>query len=467
MKKSYSVEEAQRIILEHVSPLSAQDENLTNAFGRTIAEDVYAAINVPGKDCSSMDGFAVRPIDIKNASLEFPVYLTVIGSLMAGQKMTKYVVQGTAVRIMTGALLPQGADCVVRFEETGENKKYTQNNQTEIGKGREDKRTAGVNIGKINAEKVATEDIIGKSAIEGKVGAFSAQQAVRKSSIKATVEIFVAKEAGENVRKAGEQIAKGQILATKGEIIGPAEVGLLASVGFTHVKVYRRPRVAILATGEELVWPGKSLMEGKIYCGNSMALAGQIRRFGGIPVILGIARDNTRVLKAKLEKARECDFIISSGGVSGGDKDLVKSVLAEIGKIYFERVEMQPGKSVAFGELGSTPYLALAGNPPASMIGCQILARPAILKLQGRKDCLQSTFKAILTDELKNSGSMQRFVWVELQNRGSCVYASDARLKVQGALVSIAYSNGLAILPYSCCKLEKGQEVSVIPLDWN
>jgi molybdopterin molybdotransferase len=197
-----------------------------------------------------------------------------------------------------------------------------------------------------------------------------------------------------------------------------------------------------------------------------MALAAQIRRFGGIPILLGIAKDNVRSLKAKLTRASKYDLIISTGGVSGGDKDLVKSVIAEMGEIYFDKIEMQPGKSTAFGILNSIQYIALAGNPPASMIGCHIFARPAILKMQGRKQCLQSKQQAILIDKLKNSGNIQRYVWVELGKRGSVLYASDPRLNTEGALVSIAHSNALAILPAGCDHFEKGKDVSVIPLDW-
>jgi len=401
-----SVEEALEKVLSLFKPLEPEEVDLLDSLGRVLAEDVFADMDIPPLDNSAMDGYAVRAEDTKGASPQNPCPLRIIHEVPAGYISEKAVEPGTAIRIMTGAPIPPGADAVVRFEDTRR---------------------------------------------EGDI-------------------IYILKEVkpGAEIRRAGEDVKKGELKLRKGTVIRPAEVGMLAALGKKRVKVIRRPRVAILATGDELVDPEEIPGPGKIRNTNTYSNAAQVLKYGGIPIILGIARDKREELAAKLREGLEkgADLILTSGGVSVGDFDLVKEVLATEGQITFWQVRMKPGKPLAFGVLGGVPLLGLPGNPVSVMVAFELFARPAILKMLGRT-CLQKpTVEAILLDEIPAKDERRHFLRVTVEKRGDEWYARLTGEQGSGILTSMVKANGLAIIPEEWKKAEVGSRVKVIMLDW-
>ncbi|HEX7475378.1 MAG TPA: gephyrin-like molybdotransferase Glp [Dehalococcoidales bacterium] len=416
--------EALDAILSRISVLAIEEKPLLEAPGRVAAQDYLAEFNVPAWDSSAKDGFAVRAEDIRGASLHNPFVLEVIETVTAGSSASRMITGGTAVRIMTGAPLPLGADCVVGFEDT----------------------TPGV-----------------KS---------------RPKSDAAEPEISIIRQIarGENIHRAGHQIFQGELLAAVGAVIGPAQAALLGSSGLAGLRVFKQPVIAIIATGSELVSPGRTLKGPHIYSGNSFSLAAQVKRCGGIPKLLGIAKDTESALTAKLKRGMKADLVLTTGGVAGGDRDLVKTVMADLGEVVFREVRMMPGKSTGFGLLHSLmpdgkvrliPHVALSGNPPAVFAGFEVLVRPAILKMAGRADVKPGIVLAKLDERIIDSGSFQRFVWVKVVNRGGFSYAKPTGTQSGGTLRTIADANGLAIIPENTAESKKGDLVRVMTLDWN
>ncbi|MBI3742587.1 MAG: molybdopterin molybdotransferase MoeA, partial [Chloroflexi bacterium] len=305
-----SVEEARDYILKHFSPLEPERVNLLDALDRVLAEDVVSEINVPPFNNSAMDGYAVRAEDIARAARENPITLRVIGDVAAGYVAQKRVERGQAMRIMTGAPVPEGADTVVRFEETSEGVET---------------RGAGKN--------------------------------------RAAVEILRAMNRGDNVRNAGEDIRAGEMVLRKGTIVRAPEIGVLATVGKKEIRTHRRPRVAILATGDELVSIDEPIAPGKIRNSNEYSNAAAVLKAGGIPIPLGIARDNIADLTAKIRAGLDADvdLFITSAGVSVGDYDIVKDVLGAEGEMHFWQVKMKPGKPLAFGILRGKKSVPILG----------------------------------------------------------------------------------------------------------
>jgi molybdopterin molybdotransferase len=312
-----SVEEALERLLSHVSVLKKEDAPILDSLGQVLAEDLRSAINVPPLDNSAMDGYALRAKDTSGAQRGSARLLRIIDTVAAGSIPDKEVGPGTAIRIMTGAPIPKGADSVVRFEDTDEAVRQRGGPISEIG-------------------------------------------------------ICVEAKEGQNIRRAGEDIAEGQVVLPAGTIIRPAEVGVLASLGRSTASVIARPVVAIVATGNEIVEVGQPLPLGKIYNSNFYSVAALVRRYGGIPQVLGIALDSKDSLVAALRRGLDADMLITSGGVSVGDYDIVKEVLAQEGEIGFWTVRMKPGKPLAFGQIKgvdkSVPHLGLPGNPVSSMV---------------------------------------------------------------------------------------------------
>lgn len=412
-----SVEEALEKVLSHFDVLEAEDEELLDSLGQVIAEDIHSTINIPGMDNSAMDGYAVQAQSTMGATRSSPNVLRVTGEVAAGYLTKEEVMSGTAIRIMTGAPIPKGADAVVQFEDTDEEIRKAQNETlTEIGVLRE-----------------------------------------------------VEKEL--NIRRAGEDISSGSLVLRKGTVIRPQEVGVLASLGRQVVPVIRRPLVAILATGDELVDVGKPLPLGKIYTSNTYSLAAQVTRYGGIPQILGIARDNVQALEEKLKEARDADLIITSAGVSMGDYDVVKDVLAKHGEVTFWTVRMKPGKPLAFGQLRvgkrMIPHLGLPGNPVSSMITFEQFARPAILKMLGRTDFEKATIHAKSESHVKNTDGRRIFARVLVSKQEREYHARLVGSQGSGILTSMAQANGLMIVPEDVSAVSVGDTVVVQMLDWN
>ncbi|MEA1935567.1 MAG: gephyrin-like molybdotransferase Glp, partial [Thermodesulfobacteriota bacterium] len=317
-----TVEEALSRILGSITPLNLEKTDILNSLGRVLGEDIYADMDIPPKNNSAMDGYAVRWEETEGASRENPIILNVIEDIPAGHVPRKIVNSGETSRIMTGAHIPPGADAVMRVEET---------------------------------EKTGTR-----------------------------VKIFSEAARGQDIRFAGEDVKDGELVISCGTVIRPAEIGMMASLGRSFIHVYQRPMVAILATGDELVDIDEKISQGKIRSSNSYSIAAQIIDCGGIPLQIGIAKDVRDDLIAKFKAAMRCDIIITSGGVSVGDYDLVKEIMKEVGnRIEFWQVAMRPGKPLAYGAIEDIPILGLPGNPVSSMISFEQFVRPSILKMMG------------------------------------------------------------------------------------
>jgi molybdopterin molybdotransferase len=412
-----SVEEALAKILNHVRPLEPERVPVMDALGRVLSEEIVSDINIPPFDNSAMDGYAVRSADVARAIPSSPVSLTVVGSVAAGYVAGMRVEPGTAIRIMTGAPLPEGADAVVPYEDTSD-------------------------FDRAKGERLATP-----------AGEIDVRRAV---------------QARDHVRPAGEDIFDGELVLAPGRVIRAQEIGVLASLGWETVLAHRRPRVAILATGDELLEIHEPLQPGKIRNSNEYTNAALVTRTGGIPVCLGIARDTKDDLTGKIRSGLEsrADLFLTSGGVSVGDYDVVKDVLGSEGEMEFWQVRMKPGKPLAFGLLsGGVPLIGLPGNPVSAMVSFEQFARPAILKMLGHTVLAKPEVMAILDEPLTNSGR-RGFVRVIVSRREGQYRARTTGEQGSGVLTSMAKANGLAIVPEDVYHVEEGSEVVVQMLDW-
>ena len=413
-----SVEEAYDRIMTSFSPLQMEETPLLEALGHVLAQDIRSPLDLPPAANSGMDGYAVRNEDIRDASSGSPRILKVAGLVAAGQVPSVAVLPGTAIRIMTGAIVPAGADTVVPFEETDE--------------------------------------------IERK----QAGKPLEEVAIMADLPL------GCNVRPAGEDVLRGQLVLESGTVIRPAEVGVLASLGMEMVPVIRKPVVAILATGDELVPAGRPLEDGKIYDSNSMSVAASVIRCGGVPKQLGVAKDDIDDLRRKLAEAVDSDLIITSAGVSKGDYDIVKDVLTQQGDMNFWSVRMRPAKPLAFGHLRKSggkqvPVLGLPGNPVSAMVAFEMFARPAIRAMLGKKQLPRPLVYGVLTAPIHNSDGRRVYARVEVERRNGIYYANPAGPQGSNILTSMSRANGLAICPENLSIKRAGERVHIIMLDWN
>ena len=417
-----SVEEALAYILKHFQPLEAEQVPLLDALDRVLAQDVISEMNVPPFNNSAMDGYAMRADDIANATREQPVVLHVIGDVPAGYVAQKSVEPGTALRIMTGAPLPAGADTVVRFEDT-------------------------------------SEGVQGRAATKGRD----------------TVEILKPTKRGDNVRLAGEDIRAGDVVMPRGTIVRPAEIGVLASIGKSQVAVHRRPRVAILATGDELVAINEPVMPGKIRNSNEYSNAAAVLRAGGIPIQLGIARDNMSDLTAKIRAGldADADLFLTSAGVSVGDYDIVKDVLNAEGEMHFWQVKMKPGKPLAFGVLRgnakngrNVPLLGLPGNPVSALISFETFARPAILTMLGKTKFTRPSVRARITENVTNDSNRRNLIRVVVEKSDDGYIVHTTGEQGSGVLTSVAKANGLLVMSENITLVQAGEMVEIQMLDW-
>ncbi len=410
-----SVDEALDMVLSTVNVLNRQNKPLLRCLGQALAEDIIAPMNVPSFDNSAMDGYAVRASDITTAGSGNPIFLRVVGEVSAGQVSEVKVGPGMAVRIMTGAPLPEGADTVVPFEYTDEPvREHRQQAENEIG-------------------------------------------------------VFASLLPGSNVRRAGEDIRSGEVIIRKGTLLRSAHIGVMASIGRKTVPVIRRPVVGILATGNELVAPGLPLPPGKIYNSNSYSLAAQVMECGGIPKLLGIAMDEVGQLSVAVRTGLGCDLLITSGGVSVGDYDVVKQVLAVEGDVSFWTVRMKPGKPLAFGIFRGrdgkiVPHLGLPGNPVSSMITFEVFARPAILKMMGAANLFRPRVTAVMEDTLLNKDHRRIFARVIVTRRNDRYFVRLTGPQGSGILTSMMKASGIAVIPETTERVEPGDEVEVIML---
>jgi molybdopterin molybdotransferase len=298
----------------------------------------------------------------------------------------------------------------------------------------------------------------------------------RKSSRGDLLQIGILCQAkkGLNVRGRGEDIAKGDLILKKGKVLRPQEIGVLASLGLSTALVIRRPIVAILATGDELVGVDQPLAPGKIYDSNTYTIAAEVSRYGGIPKILGIGRDSVQSLTEKIDEGLDADMLITSGGVSKGDYDIVKDILAERGEVGFWTVCMKPGKPLAFGVMKEVaggrkrevPHLGLPGNPVSSMVTFEQFARPAILKMMGKKILAKPAIRAIIEDDVVDTDGRRLFARVSVTKRGGQYHASVTGPQGSGILTSMTRANGLAVIAESSKGVKAGDMVEVQMLDW-
>lgn len=411
-----SVDEARERILACFAPLTPRRTPLLDALGLVLAEPIIARESIPPFTNSAMDGYAVRASDTRGACPDRPAELRVIGEAPAGTPSPRWFIDeaiplriesGMAIRIMTGAVLPPGADAVVRFEDTDES----------------DTPSTSRSRGVVRVRREITT--------------------------------------GENVRHAGEDILAGSIVFEPGTVLGPAHLGLLASLGYSWVLVHPRPRIGILATGDEVVpidWP---LEPGQIRNSNSTVLAALVHQTGGIPKLVGIAADREEDVARHLQYTHDADLILTSGGVSLGDYDRIKEFLRARGRFEIWQVRIKPGKPMAFGFVADTPVLALPGNPVAAVVAFLQFARPAILRLLGRADLEPIRVRARLTKPVENRGRRRHFVRALLHRRSGELWVTPVPQQGSGILSSLVHGNCLAVIPEEWSEAPVGSEVTV------
>jgi len=415
------VDEALDRILSYVEVLPPEEKPLIDALGQVLTEDITSSFDIPPLDNTAMDGYAVRAGDTAGADADNPVLLDVIGEVAAGYEFEGEVTPRAAVRIMTGAPVPPGADAIVPFEETDE-----------------------------PFEK--------------------APSGARRFA--ASVRVFKEANVGANIRRAGEDVRAGTVLVSHGTILRPSEIGVIASVGRATVSVIRRPVVAVLSTGDELLEPGHPRTGARIYDSNAHSIGALVRRYGGIPRLLGIAKDTVEALTAKIHEGLAADLLITSAGVSRGDYDIVKDVLTREGEIDFWTVAMKPGKPLAFGSFQTdgrrVPHIGLPGNPVSSMVAFDLFGRPAMMKMMGKRDWRRPVVHAIAEERIVNRNDPRLFLArCMVTERDGRYFASLTGAQGSGILTSMVRANALTLIPADIDVVEPGEEIEVLMLDWS
>lgn len=404
MSRMTTVNQAVNLILETVSPLPSEKVGVADGLGRVLCEDVRSGRNVPAFSNSAMDGFAVRWSDLAGAASTAPVSLGVRGDVAAGAVSRKRVLAGTAIRIMTGAPVPAGADAIVRVE-------YTE--------------TRG--------------DHVAVFRTDGK---------------------------GSHIRPAGEDIRKGQLVLESGKVLGVADIGLLASIGKATVRVRRRPVVAIVATGDELIGVEDRPARGKVVNSNGYTLSSAVREIGAVPKSFGIVGDSRKRLAATFRKAQACDALITSGGVSMGDYDYVKDALGDAGvRMRFWKVAQRPGHPMAFGCMGPRPVFGLPGNPVSSLVSFILYVRPALLKMMGHESLFMPVVRAKMAHDMKTAPGLKEFIRCRLEEANGRLLASSTGTQSSGVLRSLSLAQGLVVAREDQTVLRKGSYAPAILLD--
>ena len=392
-------------ILAAVRPLAPRELSLADADGGVLAEDITAQWPLPPFDNSAMDGYAVRAADTAAATADAPVTLPVAGEVAAGDTREHQLAPGSCLRIMTGAPLPAGADAVVPVELT-------------------DGGTTQVTIG-------------------------------------------AAVTAGDSIRRAGDDAAPGDALLADGIRLGPAQLGLLAAAGRASVLARPRPRVTVLSTGNELAAPGTPITRGRIWESNSFMLASAARQAGAVAYRQPSVPDDAGQVLAVIEDAAgRADLLVTTGGVSmGGEHDVVKAALEQLGTVRFRKVAMQPGMPQGFGLVGtaSTPILTLPGNPVSAFVSFQLFVRPALRALQGKAGGHQRTARAVLTAPLRSPRDKRSFLRGVLAADGTEITPLSGQASHQ--LATLALANALIVVPEQVTGMQQGDVAEVICLD--
>ena len=398
-----SADDALEIVLGNVASLGVERVSILDALGRVLAEDVQSPRDIPGFDNSAMDGYAVRAADLANASEKRPVRLTVLETIGAGATASLRLGPGQAIRTMTGAPIAEGADAIVPVERT--------------------------------------------------------------RSVGDTVEILDSAAPGAFVRPRGEDLRRDELVISAGKLLMPADLGMLASVNRAMVEVIRRPRVAIVSTGDELVEVDQAPVGAQVVNSNAYALAAGVRDAGAEPVILKVARDNSREIRERLAEAMTFDALLSTGGVSVGQFDHVKGALDELGMLQlFHGVAQKPGRPLKFGTVGYRPVFGLPGNPVSTMVCFYLYARPALLKMGGRRDVGLPRAQARCGVDIKTAKDLTEFVRVKLQRDGGAFVATPTGNQGSGILSSLSRADGLLVGPAAATVLKAGTQATVLLL---
>jgi len=408
-----TVEEARELVFDRIALMPAEPIPLLDALGRVLAEDAVSDIDVAPFDNSAMDGFAVRAEDLAGATPETPGQLLVIAHIGAGDDVAGIEVgRGEAARIMTGAAVPAGADSVVMVERT----------------------------------RVIAGD--------GGIGS--------------TVAFELEPRLGEHIRLQGEEVRAGDVVIDAGDVLGPAGIGLLASTGHATVSVYRRPRVAVLSTGSELVEVAETPGPGKIRNSNSYSIAAQVLAAGAIPVRYPIVLDDLDVTREAFNRAAdECDFILTSGGVSVGDFDFVKPILEELGELAFAKVKMRPGNPQTLGSIRGVPFFGLPGNPTSTYVGFEIFVRPALRRMMGFSAIDRPVTVARLAHDVKKKQDRRYYLRgrIEREPAGDGYLASLPDSQSSALLTAAHRGNCFVVLPEGEGVFPAGTQVRCVRLD--
>ncbi len=396
-----SVEEAREKILSQIQPLAPLELPLAEAYGCVVAADVVADRDLPEFPSSAMDGFAVRADDVRGASPATPVELKIVGRALIGRHPEGTVGGGEAIRIATGAPIPAGADAIVPIENC---------------------------------------EVLGE-----------------------TVRLIEGPAAGRHVRPAGEDVTAGTVLVATGKRLGPPELGLLANAGFPHPLVHPRPRVVVLSTGDELVPPTETPEFGRVRDSNAYTIFGALRDAGAIPVLAGIVRDDVDQLRETvLNHLLQADAFISSGGVSVGERDVVKAAFFRRGDLDFFKVAMQPGMPQGFGHIEGKPYFGLPGNPVSVFVSFEVLIRPAILKLMGRTQLTRPEVMATLAEDVSGPKGKLQFARVQVERVPDGWTAVPTGARGSNLISTVVRANGLAMVPPGIETARAGEQVRVL-----
>lgn len=402
-KKLISIEETRARVLADALPLSVEARPLAQALGMVLAEEIVASHNVPPFDNAAMDGFAVRAADIVDATADAPARLELAETIPAGHVSTQVVGSEQAAKIMTGAPVPQGADAVVQSEA---------------------------------AEETGNAVLI--------------LEPVKR---------------GRNIRWAGEDVTAGDRVLGPGNMLGPAEIGLVASLGHPTVQVYRRPSVAILSTGSELVEVDRPLGPGQIRNSNSYSLRALCQQLGVEPVMLGIVPDDYEATKRLIEKGLHHDVLLTTGGVSVGEFDFVKDVQDELGvQRRLWGVAMKPGKPLSFGVYDRTLVFGLPGNPVSAMVSFELFVRPALLRLMGHRKTTRPLYRAVMSEDASNADGRVYVVRVRAWREDDVWHVSATGAQGSGMLRSMVGANGLAFIPSGSRGVRAGEQVEFLLL---
>jgi molybdopterin molybdotransferase len=395
------VDEARERILSKIHPLAPLELPLTEAYGCVLAREVTAARDIPDFASSAMDGFAVRASDVARATPDAPVRLPIVGSARIGRRPDSTVGGGEAVQIATGAPLPAGADTVVPIESC---------------------------------------------SVEGH-----------------TVAVFQPATQGKHVRPSGEDVRDGDVLVQAGRRLGPPELGLLATAGVPHPLVHPRPRVVVLSTGDELIPPTQEPEFGQIRDSNAYTLFGCLREAGAVPMLTGIVEDDVDALKEKvLSHMGQADAFVSSGGVSVGERDVVKAAFFRRGELDFFKVAMQPGMPQGFGHIEGKPYFGLPGNPVSVFVSFEVFIRPALMKMMGRTELGRPHIVARLDEDVSGPQGKTQFARVSVRRAQGGWVASPTGGRGSNLFSTVSRANGLALIPSGTATAPAGSDVRVM-----